>query len=111
MTYEVDAGDGGYLSMGKLTGKVEVEKARGFSIRTPTAIVTDLGTEFGVEVDRTGATRSYVFRGMVRVQLCSKEKGTAEPGQVLHEKDFAKVESSRNCRPSDCRGSFGQTEP
>jgi hypothetical protein len=38
-----------------------------FSVRTPTATVTDLGTEFGVEVDPRGATQSHVFRGMVKV--------------------------------------------
>ena len=32
-----------------------------FAIRTPTAIVTDLGTEFGVEVDNQGFTTSHVF--------------------------------------------------
>jgi hypothetical protein len=36
-----------------------------FAIRTPTAIVSDLGTEFGVEVVSGGITRSYVFRGKV----------------------------------------------
>ena len=36
-----------------------------FSVRTPTAVVADLGTEFGVEVDASGATWSHVFRGRV----------------------------------------------
>ncbi|MBU4270613.1 MAG: NPCBM/NEW2 domain-containing protein, partial [Planctomycetes bacterium] len=40
-----------------------------FSVRTPTAIVTDLGTEFGVEVSGEGATESRVFRGSVKVQV------------------------------------------
>ena len=39
-----------------------------FSVRTPTAVVTDLGTEFGVEVDNSGATLSHVFRGKVEVR-------------------------------------------
>ena len=30
-----------------------------FAVRTPTAVVTDLGTEFGVEVDAKGDTTSY----------------------------------------------------
>ena len=42
-----------------------------FVVHTPTATVTDLGTEFGVLVDRLGVTESYVFRGAVRVQPCS----------------------------------------
>ena len=48
-----------------------------FSVRTPTAVVTDLGTEFGVEVDKSGATRSYVFRGKVELRAVGAwRKGT-----------------------------------
>ena len=74
VTYEVES-NGGYLAMGKLTGKLGKENdecrmmndelwtrmsdiqhfitliIHPFVIRTPTATVTDLGTEFGVEVD------------------------------------------------------------
>ena len=73
--FQVDD-NGGYLSIGKLTGRLE-EKIddsnpqslipNPFVIRTPTAVVTDLGTEFGVEVDKDGFTTSYVFRGEVRL--------------------------------------------
>ena len=38
-------------------------------IRTPTATVTDLGTEFGVEVSQTGATETHVLRGAVEVRI------------------------------------------
>ena len=85
-TYEVESENGGYLALGKLTAKVEKERSevRGqrsdhsplsplpsplFSVRTPPAVVTDLGTEFGVEVDRSGVTESHVFRGSVKVQV------------------------------------------
>ena len=39
-----------------------------FSVRTPTAVVTDLGTEFGVEVDRSGVSRAHVFQGAVQLR-------------------------------------------
>jgi len=45
--------------------------ATAFSIRTPTATVTDLGTEFGVEVDSLGRTTSCVFRGSVLLSLAA----------------------------------------
>ena len=97
MTYGVESAAGGYLAVGKLTGKVEKkgeggrQKAKGsnpqslvsnplFSIRTPTATVTDLGTEFGVEVSRDGLTMSHVFRGSVKVQrsgVGAENKGDA----------------------------------
>jgi hypothetical protein len=65
--YEVESTNGGFLSLGKLTGSVATEAARGLTIRTPTATVTDLGTEFGVEVEASGATRSHVFKGEISV--------------------------------------------
>ena len=77
VTYEVESANGGHLAVGKLTAKLErsTNKASGesasipsFAVRTPSAVVTDLGTEFGVEVDKHGATHSYVFRGLVEVQ-------------------------------------------
>ena len=46
-----------------------------FFVRTPTAVVTDLGTEFGVEVANSGATRSHVFLG--RVEVCPTVGGRA----------------------------------
>ena len=104
-TYEVESAAGGFLSLGKLTARVETraeggrrkaeKEARGlqggvnrqstinnqqsssafrpppsalFSVRTPTAIVTDLGTEFGVEVDRSGISRAHVFQGKVEMR-------------------------------------------
>ena len=45
-----------------------------FSIRTPTALVTDFGTEFGVEVDRNGMTESHVFRGKVVLTVLDADK-------------------------------------
>ena len=75
--YKVESATGGYLSHGKVTALVEKKSGRrkaerrkqpdtqivqrsnspdfphsAFPIRTPTALVTDLGTEFGVEVDK-----------------------------------------------------------
>jgi hypothetical protein len=85
VTYEVKSAAGGYLSVGKLAAKL-AKRAEGggrkadsplspfstplFSVWTPTAIVTDLGTEFGVEVSQEGQTTSHVFRGVVEVEPC-----------------------------------------
>ncbi len=93
-SYQVDSPTGGFLSLGKLTARVgergEGREERGtqvsnqksaienpsplspppsplFVVRTPTAVVTDLGTEFGVEVDEQGRTESYVFVGKVKI--------------------------------------------
>ena len=130
VAYEVESKDGGFLSLGKLTARLEKKgeggrrKAEGsaslpspagrgaggegsasdpsqsaltltlsqgargpdtnpqslipnpFVVRTPTAIVTDLGTEFGVEVSKEGNTTSHVFRGLVRVQMVAADGRT-----------------------------------
>jgi hypothetical protein len=55
-----------------------------FIIATPTAIVTDLGTEFGVEVERDGRTMSHVFRGSVRFQSVGRNADAASKTSVLH---------------------------
>jgi hypothetical protein len=92
MTFEVDSRDGGFLSVGKLTARVERKVASGqwsvvgksemsslatssnpqslipnplFAVRTPTATVTDLGTEFAVEVKPEGPVEVHVFEGQV----------------------------------------------
>jgi hypothetical protein len=52
-----------------------------FSVRTPTAVVEDLGTEFGVMVGLDGNTVSHVFQGHVRVRIEGAgdgERGTGE---------------------------------
>ena len=71
------------------------------SVRTPTAVVTDLGTEFGVEVNKEGRTTSHVFRGTVQVQSLSADGKPEGDGTVLHESQTARVdgrggESHRN---------------
>ncbi len=139
VTYEVDSRDGGFLSLGKLTARLEKkgpgvrgqgsEKvvngqslvasgqwsvaskadpksqnpeipkspisnpqslipnpllspaprpqslASTFAVRTPTATVTDLGTEFGIEVTKDRRNRVHVFQG--KVLLDSRGSATA----------------------------------
>jgi hypothetical protein len=141
-TYEVESAAGGFLSVGKLTARVEKKaeggrrKAEGqvgsgqwavgsqseirnlkseipnpqspipnpsplaprpsplFTIKTPTATVTDLGTEFGVEVDKQGLTTSHVFRGVVRLQLLGVEAGQPSGVIVLHENESVRTEKA-----------------
>jgi len=78
MTYEVESKNGGFLPIGKLTGKVENKTAKGFSVRTPTAIVTDLGTEFGVEVTSEEKTNICMFQGKVLVHPTVGKAATRE---------------------------------
>ena len=107
-TYEVESKNGGYLSVGKLTARLEKESEVGgqrpeaanqkseitnhqFSIRTPTALVTDLGTEFGVEVLASGVTESHVFRGRVEVRRRAPQ-GQAAETIVLKASEAVRIE-------------------
>ena len=106
-TYRVESRTSGFLALGKLTARVAKKPAvRGqpprpktqdlrpqseiskFCVRTPMAIVTDLGTEFGVEVGDNGETTSHVYRGTVKVQIAGNGEKQAV---VLHENETARV--------------------
>ncbi len=53
-----------------------------FVVRTPTATVTDLGTEFGVEVARNGRTSTHVFLGAVRMSCRDPRTGASKEARV-----------------------------
>ena len=93
VTYEVESKNGGFMSIGKLTGKLEVEAAKGFFVHTPIATVTDLGTEFGVEVSKEGHTTSHVFRGSVKLQVVDVDEKAEGDARVLHEGESARVKN------------------
>ena len=130
VTYQVDSAAGGYLSVGKLTARLEknmglpspfgrgaggeggsnslvaanfrlsnqeseIRNQRLFTIITPTAIVTDLGTEFGVEVDDRGNAKCEVFRGLVEFQpTAANATKTLQPLR-MRPGDTAIVQSGR----------------
>jgi hypothetical protein len=98
VAYVVESKNGGFMSIGKLTGKVTAASAKGFAVRTPTATVTDLGTEFGVEVDKRGVTTSHVFRGLIKVQVVAANGKMQGDGQLLHEDQSARVDEGQGQR-------------
>jgi hypothetical protein len=57
----------GSLVEGKLAARVNTS-AKGFRILTPRGTVTDLGTEFAVEVQPNGNEQVHVVEGLVEVQ-------------------------------------------
>lgn len=73
------------LYSGKLAAQVP-PRAVGFVLDTPSARITDLGTEFGADVPANGSTTVHVFNGRVEivtsgsgevVQLAAGESATA----------------------------------
>jgi hypothetical protein len=49
---------------GRITARMSGD-AKGFTVETPSTLVVDQGTEFGVEVDASGRTGVVVFQGLV----------------------------------------------
>lgn len=90
VTYEITSDNGGYLSVGKLTGKATTDRARGFVVDMPSASVTDLGTEFGAEVAANGQVETVVFSGEVKL-VTTTPRGDVGKGQVLRTGQAAQV--------------------
>ncbi len=65
----------GILSRGRLTAHA-TGRALGFTIRTPQATVSDLGTEFGVAAERGGRSGVEVFIG--NVEVCPGRAGAGK---------------------------------
>jgi hypothetical protein len=104
-TYEVESTTGGFLTLGRLTARVGERGIRNppsplpplpaplFAVRTPTAVVTDLGTEFGVEVDKSGDSKAQVFRGRVEMQAVDAPR--VAKAVTLGENESARVEAGQ----------------
>ena len=75
----------GILSQGRLTARA-AGRAHGFTIRTPQAAVSDLGTEFGVAAELGGRSNVEVFIGNVEVR-----PGRAGSGQRLRAGEAVQV--------------------
>ncbi len=61
------------LNRGRVAATVPRE-AHGFTVKTPSSQVVDLGTEFVVDVDDARATAVHVLRGEVEVSTTKKEE-------------------------------------
>jgi len=81
-TLELLSPDSARLEWGRLVGSVPRSEVQ-LTIETPNASVTDLGTEFGVEVDRQQVTHLHVFEGRVSAATIDAEGKTAQQQTVL----------------------------
>lgn len=75
MRFDLRSANSGFLHTGDLFAHVP-KPAVGFAVQTPTAKVVDLGTEFGVSVDESGATNVSVREGSVEVEQLRKDGST-----------------------------------
>jgi len=81
-TLELLSVDSARLVWGKLVGRVPHDDVE-LTIKTPNASITDLGTEFGVEVNRQQVTHLHVFEGRVSAITLDAEGKTAQQQTVL----------------------------
>jgi len=71
--FELRGEDRMMVQSGRVTTLVS-EAAQGFRVDTPTSRVTDLGTEFGVQVSNRGDTVVQMYQGRARLALKSVRK-------------------------------------
>jgi len=72
------------LDQGTLTAHVP-EEARGFEVETPSARVTDLGTEFALAVDARGAMDVHVLDGWVAASFTAAGHDEQQRVKVLYQ--------------------------
>jgi hypothetical protein len=80
------------LRNGRLAAVVPPQ-ARGFRVRTRTALITDLGTEFGVIAHSDGSTEAHVLKGRISVALDPNRSGRAT-SRVVDERRAAVVDAA-----------------
>ena len=91
--FEIGSRTSGLLNWGKVTVTILDEGARGFAIHTPGMKYTDLGTEFGVLVAKSGEQEVHVFRGKVEAGV--------ESGKWEVKSGKWEVGSEKSPRPSE----------
>lgn len=80
--WSIDGDNLATLRSGKLVAKVS-PSAIGFTVRTATATVIDLGTEFGVEADDNGATQIEVFKGKVELRTGAQRDSLSNSPAIM----------------------------
>jgi hypothetical protein len=67
--FEVESANGGFLLLGQMKTMATTLESKGFTVRTRTARVVDLGTEFVTSASADGQSRVEVSSGEVDVHL------------------------------------------
>ncbi len=105
VTFDLAEDNGIELVHGQLVADVS-ERASGFTVHTPSGLVVDYGTIFGVAVDDGGETLTHVFAGEVEVtsgrsgngtvlRLVEDQAASATPGGEARQLDAAGARFAR----------------
>ena len=98
--FEVTSRTSVSLDSGKLTAVVPHD-ITGFTVKTASALIADLGTEFGVDAE-PGQTYVEVFKGSVRAESVSSETGAVQQ-QILTAGESAQVTATTVTMIPPCR--------
>jgi hypothetical protein len=71
------------LSYGRIKVRVTEKTGLGFVVETPYGEITDLGTEFGVDLTEQGKAGLVVFEGAVDLRVAKKQPAADENAQRL----------------------------
>jgi hypothetical protein len=91
--FQVENAMSGTLRRGKLRAYVP-PAAAGFTIETPLSVITDLGTEFGVDVADETSTNVHVFQG--RVEVATLNAGAAAKVESLRAGEAVSLQQGRS---------------
>jgi hypothetical protein len=80
---------------GRIMARAE-GKAKGFTIETPSTLVVDQGTEFGVEIDSSGRTGVVVFEGLVDVSFRNGSDDSSTTTKQLSQGEALSIGRSGN---------------
>jgi hypothetical protein len=98
------------LHAGKLVGICETESSKGFLVHTPHAQITDLGTQFGVDVSTQDKTAVQVFDG--EVVLSARDRTTQDLSVVqLDSGQNRVVQSDGRIQAAESLSIFTRTMP
>jgi hypothetical protein len=88
--FDVESAMGGFLTLGQMKTRAATPDSKGFTVRTRTARVVDVGTEFVTSAGADGLSRVDVTSGEVFVHV----NGQKNP-QHLHKGDALSVEAGK----------------
>ena len=89
--YKLHDQDSATLSYGQLAARIP-EAAQGFTIDAPKALITDLGTEFALNVNKQGESKIFVYEGEVVGALLGPDGNTLKHSN-LYAKDAVSIDA------------------
>lgn len=89
--YKLHDQDSATLSYGQLAARIP-EAAQGFAIDAPKALITDLGTEFALNVNKQGESKIFVYEGEVVGALLGPDGNTLKHSN-LYAEDAVSIDS------------------